>query len=191
MRSRHDSLGARIATLAAVIGVLWAVSGLNLFAVDGRLLAYGITPRTGEGLRGIALAPLLHGGVNHLITNTIGLLVFGGLVVLRSRSHFWMVTFIGVIASGFGTWFFGRPGVHVGASGVVFAYFGYLLFTGLFERRIGSLILSIAVFVIWGPTIYGILPVRQTISWEGHLFGFIGGMLMAWVLAGRPLRGGI
>ena len=191
MRSPRESLSGSIATLAAVLGVLWAVYGLNLTALDGQLLAYGIMPRTAEGLRGIAFAPLLHGGVNHLITNTIGLAVFGGLVMLRSRSNFWMVTFIGVIASGFGTWFFGRPGVHVGASGVVFAYFGYLLFTGLFERRLGPLLLSVGVFVIWGPTIYGILPVTQAVSWEGHLFGFIGGMLMAWVLAGRPLRGGI
>jgi membrane associated rhomboid family serine protease len=121
--------------------------------------------------------------------NTGGILVFGGLVMLRSRSHFWMVTILGAIASGIGTWLFGRPAVHVGASGIVFAYFGYLLFTGFFERRIGSLILSIAVFLLWGPTIYGILPMESDISWEGHLFGFIGGMLSAWVLAGRPLRG--
>ena len=191
MRSRHDSFGARIVALAAVIGTIWVVAGLNMYVFQGRLLAYGIAPRTGEGLRGIAFAPLLHGGVDHLLANTLGLLVFGGLVALRSRSHFWLVTFIGIIASGFGTWFFGRPGVHVGASGVVFAYFGYLLCTGLFERRFASLLLSIGVFVIWGPTIYGILPVGRAVSWEGHLFGFIGGMLMAWVLAGRPLRGGI
>src|SRR6185436_13355823 len=104
MRSSHDSLSGRIATLIVVVGVLWAVSGFNLFALDGRLLGYGIAPRTAEGLRGIAFAPFLHGGVNHLVTNTIGLAVFGGLVVLRSRTHFWMVTFIGIIASGFGTW---------------------------------------------------------------------------------------
>ena len=190
-RYRDGSFGARIATLALVIGVIWVVSGLNLFALDGRLLAYGIAPRTEEGLRGIVFGPLLHGGVDHLLANTLGLLVFGGLVALRSRSHFWMVTIVGVIASGVGTWLFGRPAVHVGASGVVFAYFGYLLFTGLFERRLGSLLLSIAVFLVWGPTIYGILPIARAISWEGHLFGFIGGMLAAWVLAGRPLRGGI
>src|SRR6185436_17572818 len=191
MRSRPASLSERLLTLAIVIGTMWLVGAFNLFALDGRLLAYGIQPRTEEGLLGSALAPLLHGSVNHLLTNSAGLLVFGGLVILRSPSHFWRVTLVGAIASGMGTWLFGRPAIHVGASGVIFAYFGYLLFTGLFERRVGSLLLSILVFLVWGPTIYGILPVTRDISWEGHRFGFIGGMLTAWVLAGRPLRGGI
>ena len=101
------------------------------------------------------------------------------------------MTLVGVLASGAGTWLFGRPGIHIGASGVVFAYFGYLLFTGFFEGRIGSLLLSIAVFLIWGPTLYGVLPIPGASSWEGHVFGLIGGMLAAWVLAGRPLRGGV
>jgi membrane associated rhomboid family serine protease len=189
--ARRDSLSSRVATLAIVIGAIWLVAAVNLFVFEGRLLAFGIQPRAEEGLRGIVLAPLLHGSFNHLLMNSGGLLIFGGLVMLRSRSHFWMVTIIGALASGLGTWLFGRPAVHVGASGVVFACFGYLLFTGLFERRIGSLLLSIAVFFVWGPTIYGILPNERDISWEGHLFGFIGGVIAAWMLAGRPLRGGI
>ncbi|HZM44802.1 MAG TPA: rhomboid family intramembrane serine protease [Burkholderiales bacterium] len=191
MAVRHDSIGSRAATLAVAIGVIWLIFAINLFVFGGRLLAFGILPRAEEGLRGVVLAPLLHGSVKHLLANTAGILIFGGLAMLRSRSHFWMVTIVGAIASGIGTWLFGRPAIHVGASGIVFAYFGYLLFTGFFERRIGSLLLSIAVFFVWGPTIYGILPLERDISWEGHLFGFIGGMLAAWVLAGRPFRGGI
>lgn len=191
MSVRHDSIGSRAATLAVAIGAIWLIFAINLFVFGGRLLAFGILPRAEEGLRGVVLAPLLHGSVKHLLANTAGILIFGGLAMLRSRSHFWMVTIVGAIASGIGTWLFGRPAIHVGASGIVFAYFGYLLFTGFFERRIGSLLLSIAVFFVWGPTIYGILPLERDISWEGHLFGFIGGMLAAWVLAGRPFRGGI
>ena len=191
MAVRHDSIGSRAATLAVAIGAIWLIFAINLFVFGGRLLAFGILPRAEEGLRGVVLAPLLHGSVKHLLANTAGILIFGGLAMLRSRSHFWMVTIVGAIASGIGTWLFGRPAIHVGASGIVFAYFGYLLFTGFFERRIGSLLLSIAVFFVWGPTIYGILPLERDISWEGHLFGFIGGMLAAWVLAGRPFRGGI
>ena len=111
--------------------------------------------------------------------------------MLRSEAHFWTVTLIGALASGIGTWLLGRPAIHIGASGIVFAYFGYLLFTGFFERRIGSLLLSILVFVIWGPTLYGALPMQRGTSWEGHVFGLIGGMLAAWFLAGRPLRGAL
>jgi membrane associated rhomboid family serine protease len=191
MSAWYRDLPRCAATLAVVIGALWLVAALNVFVFEGRLLAFGILPRAEEGLPGIVIAPLLHGGINHLLANTGGILIFGGLVMFRSRSHFWMVTIVGGLASGIGTWLFGRPAVHVGASGIVFAYFGYLLFTGFFERRIGSLLLSIAVFFIWGPTIYGILPTKSDISWEGHVFGFIGGIVAAWVLAGRPFRGGI
>ena len=126
MRSRRDGLSARIATLALVIGALWAVTGLNLFVFHGRLLAYGIAPRTQEGLRGILFGPLLHGGMEHLLANTAGLLLFGGLVMLRSRGHFWMVTIVGAVSSGVGTWVFGRPAMMerdvrlgVGTSGAI------------------------------------------------------------------------
>lgn len=177
--------------IAAFIGVIWLVDIVDTVAFAGRLQYFGIVPRTEQGLLGILVAPLIHGGVQHLLANTGGLLIFGGLVMLRSERHFWTVTLIGTLACGIGTWMFGRPGIHIGASGIVFAYFGYLLFTGFFERRIGALLLSVAVFVIWGPTLYGVLPMQGGTSWEGHVFGLIGGMLAAWALAGRPLRGGI
>lgn len=190
MTTRHN-LRRRVGIIAAFIGAIWLVEIVDTVAFAGRLQYFGILPRTEQGLLGILLAPLLHGGAAHLIANTGGLLIFGGLVMLRSEGHFWTVTIVGALASGIGTWIFGRPGVHIGASGIVFAYFGYLLFTGFFERRIGPLLLSVAVFVIWGPTLYGVLPTERGSSWEGHVFGLIGGTLAAWVLAGRPFRGGI
>jgi membrane associated rhomboid family serine protease len=174
-----------------LIGTIWLVALLDAMVFGGRLAVFGILPRTELGLIGIAFAPLIHGGLNHLLANTLGVLIFGGLTMIRSERHFWTVTVVGALASGAGTWLLGRPGIHIGASGVVFAYFGYLLFTGIFERRLGSLLLSIAVFVIWGPTLYGIVPTEGASSWEGHVSGFIGGMVAAWFLAGRPLRGGI
>jgi len=180
-----------VGIIAAFIGAIWLVEILDTVAFAGRLQYFGIVPRTERGLLGILLAPLLHGGIDHLLANTVGLLIFGGLVMLRGERHFWTVTLVGALAGGGGIWLFGRPGMHVGASVIVFAYFGYLLFTGFFERRIGAMLLSIAVFVIWGPTLYGVLPIQGGVSWEGHLFGLIGGMLAAWALAGRPLRGGI
>ncbi len=177
--------------LAVLIGAIWLVEILDRAVFGGSLQTYGILPRTQQGLTGILLAPLLHGEVDHLLANTGGVLIFGGLIVLRNERHFWTVTVIGALASGAGTWLFGRPGMHIGASGVVFAYFGYLLATGWFERRVGSLLLSIGVFLILGPTLLGVMPTARGISWEGHVFGLVGGILAAWVLAGRPLRGGI
>ena len=171
--------------------MIWSVGILDAAIFGGGLQAFGIIPRTEQGLVGIVATPLLHGGVHHLLANTGGVLIFGGLVMFRSERHFWTVTLVGALASGIGTWMFGRPAIHIGASGIIFAYFGYLLFTGFFERRIGSLLLSVGVFLIWGPTLYGVLPVEGNSSWEGHVFGLIGGILAAWFLAGRPLRGGI
>jgi membrane associated rhomboid family serine protease len=191
MTIQRYNAGRRAAIIAALIAVMWLVEWVDTAVFASRLEYFGIMPRTRQGLLGILWAPLIHGGIDHLIANTAGVLIFGGLTILRSERHFWTVTLVGALAGGFGIWLFGRPGIHVGASAVVFAYFGYLLVTGFFERRIGSLLLSIAVFLIWGPTLAGILPVQGPISWEGHVFGLLGGIVAAWALAGRPLRGGI
>jgi membrane associated rhomboid family serine protease len=181
-----DHLRRRVLIVVAFIGVIWLVAGLDAIVFGGRLQSFGIVPRTEHGLTGILAAPLLHAGFQHLVANSLGILVFGTLVMLRSECHFWVVTLVGALASGAGTWLFGRPLLHIGASGIVFAYFGYLLLTGWFERRIGALLISIVVFLVWGPTLYGILPLQAGISWEGHLFGLMGGVLAAWLLARWP-----
>lgn len=175
-----------ISSIALFLCAIWITGLVDIFAFHGHLRSYGIVPRTELGLRGILFAPFLHEGYGHLMANSGGILVFGGLIVLRQQSHFWAVTFIGALASGGGTWLLGRPAVHIGASGIVFAYFGYLLCIGWFERRFSSLLFSVVTFLVWGPTLYGVLPVKPSISWEGHLFGLIGGYLAASILARRP-----
>ena len=162
---------------------MWLVGFVDTVVFAGHLQAFGIVPRTETGLRGIVFAPFLHAGLGHLLANTGGLFVFGGLVILRQERDFWSVTVIGALTSGVGTWILGRYALHIGASGVIFAYFGFLLAIGWFERRVGSLILSVAVFFVWWPTLSGLLPVQRGISWEGHLFGLVGGVLTAWLLA--------
>ncbi len=174
-----------VRTIVVFVAVIWLVGMVDTLVFRGRLMTYGIFPRTQSGLPGILLAPFLHGGVGHLIANTIGIILFGGLVILRSEVHFWVVTVLGTLASGLGTWLFGRPVIHIGASGVIFAYFGYLLTTGWFERKFGSLLLSVLVLGVWGFTLFGLLPLQRAISWEGHLFGFLGGVGAAWLLARR------
>jgi membrane associated rhomboid family serine protease len=183
MTSWADGLRRRAVILGACIGAIWLVAFVDAMAFGGRLHEFGIEPRTEHGLLGIVAAPLLHGGVDHLVANMIGILIFGGLVMLRSEAHFWTVTLIGALASGAGTWLFGRSALHIGASGIIFAYFGYLLMTGWFERRVGAFLLSIAVFLVWGPMLYSILPLQSGVSWEGHLFGLLGGIVSAWLLA--------
>ncbi|MDT8435767.1 MAG: rhomboid family intramembrane serine protease [Gemmatimonadota bacterium] len=166
--------------LAGLVILLWTVLAADLL-LGGALRAYGVRPRDPAGLVGVPLHPFLHGGAVHLLLNTFGLVGLGGLVLLREERDFWIATGLGVAVGGLGTWLIGSPGVHIGASGVVFAYFGYLLATGWFDRRPGAVFLSLLVFLTWGSLLAGMLPGQQGISWEGHLSGFLAGVMTAWL----------
>jgi len=174
-------------TLVGVTAILWLVQLVNVAMFHGELIRYGIQPRTVQGLPGILLMPFLHGSWSHLLSNTIGFLMLGGMVMLREPRDFWRVSALSLIIGGVGIWLVGRPGPHIGASGIVFGYFGYLLFTGLFDRRIGAIVLSVLTFLLWGGLLFGLSPLQRGISWEGHLFGLAGGIFGAW-LRPRPRR---
>ena len=172
-----------VTILAAALIILWAVLAANYLFFGGHLLRFGILPRSVSGLRGIAFAPFLHAGVAHLAGNSVGIVLLGGLILLRDEADFWIVTIAGGLIGGFATWLLARPLIHVGASGVIFAYFGYLLCTGLFERRLGAIALSLFALVAWGGLAFGVLPGQPGVSWESHLFGLIGGAAAAWLIA--------
>ncbi len=178
-------LKLQFSLLGGLVATMWVVELLDQLVFSGHLNSFGIIPRTSIGLRGIAFAPFLHLNFAHLIGNTIPFLVLGWLIMLRETSDFIWVTLVVGLTSGLGTWVFGSPGTHIGASGVVFGYLGYLLLRGVFERRLGSICLSLFVGVIYGSLIWGILPLHRGISWEGHLFGFLGGVLAARLFSSR------
>ena len=178
-RSVTRSLKAQIATLGASVTALWATFGVNVL-LGGALLRFGIVPRTTDGLVGILAAPFLHANLAHLVANTVSFLLFGWLVMLRDRRHFGVVTLFAMLGSGMMSWTLGAPGsVHIGASGVVFGFFGILLLAGFYARSAGSILLSLAVAVLWGGTVFGVLPGTPGVSWQGHLGGFLGGVLAA------------
>ncbi|MES3034726.1 MAG: rhomboid family intramembrane serine protease [Gemmatimonadota bacterium] len=178
-RSVTRSLKTQVVTLGASVTAFWATFGVNAL-LGGALLRFGIVPRTTNGLLGILAAPFLHVNLAHLIANTISFLLFGWLVMLRDRRHFGVVTLMAVLGSGLVSWTLGAPGsVHIGASGVVFGYFGFLLLAGFYARSLGSIVLSLAVAVLWGGTVFGVLPGTPGVSWQGHLGGFVGGVLAA------------
>ncbi len=141
--------------------------------------AWGIFPRSVHGLAGIPLAPFLHGSFGHVISNSIPFLVMGGLIAFRGRQVLLRVSFIVIGVGGSGVWLLGRSAVHIGASGLVFGYFGYLVARGWYERRLGSILLAIVVIILYGGLILGVLPARGLVSWEAHLFGLIAGVLAA------------
>jgi membrane associated rhomboid family serine protease len=172
--------------LGVAIALLWAIQLANA-ATGHALVVFGIHPREPIGLLGVLAAPLLHGSFDHLIANTIPFLVLGWLVLIRETWHFFVVSAITILIAGLGTWLVGQSGsVHVGASGLIFGWLGYLLLGGLFERRIGTIVGSVVVAVGYGSLVLGVLPGTPGVSWEGHLFGFLGGVLCAWILARRP-----
>ena len=185
-----QELWRAVRILAGIVAVLWGVLLVDAAFGGGQLTRFGILPRTTIGLRGILFAPFLHLGVGHLAGNTIGVLLLGGLVLLRDEADFWSVTAIGALVGGTGLWLLGRSAMHVGASGIIFCYFGYLISTGYFERRFGSMLLSAAAAFLWSGLILGVLPGQAGISWEGHLFGLLAGVLAAWLLSrlGRRRR---
>jgi membrane associated rhomboid family serine protease len=170
--------------LGGFVATIWALEVVDIF-LGGALNRYGILPRNLIGLRGILFAPFLHGNFAHLIANTIPFLTLGWFVMLRETSDFFVVTGITMLVSGLGVWLFGSAGLHIGASGVVFGYLGFLLARGYFERNIPSILLSVIVGFLYGGAIWGVLPTQPGVSWEGHLFGFIGGVIAARFLSQR------
>ncbi len=182
MKALAREVKAQVLILGSFVAVMWAIEVLDLL-LGGSLDQYGILPRTMIGLRGILFAPFLHAGFAHLIANTIPFLTLGWMVMLRRTSDFFEVTAIVMVLGGLGTWLFGSPGFHIGASGVIFGYLGFLLSRGYFERRFGSILFSIVVLFLYGGLLWGVFPTNPMISWQGHLFGFIGGVVSAKLLA--------
>lgn len=177
------------AVLLGFVVLTTTIELVDLLVLGGSLDAFGVRPRTVEGLLGVPLHPFLHVGLGHVLANAAGFLILGGMTMLREERHFWVVFLLGTVVGGLGIWVAGAGGsVHVGASGVVFAFFGYLLFAGWFERRFGSILLSLFVLFGWGGMIFGVLPGQVGVSWEGHLFGFVAGALAARLLARRKAR---
>ena len=175
--------------LAGFIAVIWGVEVANTL-MDHRLSEFGIVPRTTEGLRGIPLWPYLHAGFAHLISNTLPLAVLGGVIAIPGRNTLLKVSAIVVVVSGAGVWVFARPGIHVGASGLVFGYFGYLVARGWYQRSLSSVAVAILVVFFYGGLIFGIVPSFGFVSWEGHLFGLMAGILAAKIIDEKKPRKG-
>ncbi|HXH77227.1 rhomboid family intramembrane serine protease [Nocardioides sp.] len=177
----------RIAAIwsAGFVAVLW-VSEIIDTVLGNRLDVEGIRPNSPEGLSGILVAPLLHAGFGHLMANTLPLLVLGFLVLLAGLRQWLAVTAIVWVVGGVGTWLTGGEGtVHLGASGLVFGWLTYLLLRGLFTRNATEILVGVFVFFVYGGVLLGVLPGQPGISWQGHLFGALGGVLAAWWLPTR------
>ena len=164
--------------LVGLVAVMWAVEVVNGF-MGHRLNDYGILPRTTDGLIGIPLAPFLHAGISHVLSNTVPLLALGTLTALQAKKAFGVATLFIVLVGGTGVWVIGRSDLHVGASGLVFGYFGFLVARGWYDRRFVPILIAVAVAVLYGGLLFGVLPTQGFVSWEGHLCGLLAGVLAA------------
>ncbi|AQZ66979.1 GlpG protein (membrane protein of glp regulon) [[Actinomadura] parvosata subsp. kistnae] len=181
-------LSGALSALIIVVGmvtVMWVVEGVDYFLGGALDYQFGIVGWDGEGLVGILFAPFLHGGFGHLMANSVPLLVLGFLAGLRDVRKFLWATVLIILIGGLGTWATSPNVLTIGASGLVFGYFGYILARGLFDRRLLDIVIGIGVGVAYWGILAGLLPNQQGISWQGHLFGLIGGVVAAWVLRRR------
>ncbi|MCL6264942.1 rhomboid family intramembrane serine protease [Flagellimonas myxillae] len=140
---------------------------------------YGIYPRKLSGLRGVLFSPFVHGSVEHLYNNTIPLAVLTAFLVYFYRSAAIRTLMLGVLLSGLLTWIIGRPSYHIGASGLIYVLASFIFFKGIFAKHFRLVALSLVVVFIYGSMIWYIFPVKEGISWEGHLSGFIIGLVLA------------
>jgi membrane associated rhomboid family serine protease len=184
--SLTTTVKAQVVTLGTPLGISWAVLGANTI-LGGALNQFGIIPRTERGLWGILFAPFLHGSVAHLAANSVSLLILGWLTLaFAGQRRFWIVSAAAALGAGLTAWTLGAPGtVHIGASGVIFGYLGYLMLSGWFARRLMPVLVSLGVTVMWGGMVFGVLPGQVGISWQAHLGGFVGGVLAARSVAAR------
>jgi membrane associated rhomboid family serine protease len=164
--------------VAGMVVVMWVLEGVD--ALGAHLDNDGIHPRDVDGLPGIVSAPFLHAGWGHLVGNTIPFLVLGFTIALGGLARTAAVTVIVVLVAGFGTWLIGPAHTnHIGASGVVFGFATYLVARGIFSRRPLHFAVGLLVLAIYGTTLAFALVPTPGISWQGHLFGAIGGVVAA------------
>ena len=163
--------------------VMWVLEVVDKLA-DNRLDQYGIEPRDGDGLIGVVAAPFLHGGFDHLVGNTVPFLLMGFVIAAQGAIRVLAVTVIVGLVSGLGTWLIAPDNtVHIGASGIVFGYATYLLSRGFFNRSALELAVGAVVAVVYGSALLGGLVPEDGVSWQGHFFGAVGGVVAARGLA--------
>ena len=143
---------------------------------------YGIYPQKISGLKGIIFSPFIHGSVEHLYNNTIPLAILTAALFYFYRNIALRVLLIGILVSGFFTWAIGRPSYHIGASGVIYLLASFIFFKGIFTKHYRLVALSLIVVFIYGSMLWYIFPVKDGISWEGHLGGFLTGLALAFFM---------
>jgi membrane associated rhomboid family serine protease len=163
---------------SSVVLLMWFVFLVDvIIPID--FAYFGIMPRTISGLKGILFAPFLHADLGHIVSNSGAIFVLTFTLFWCYKNIAWKVWILSALSAGFLTWIFARTSYHIGMSAVIFALLGFLLAIGIFKFSLKTLIISGIIFFLYGGVIFGVLPSDPRISWEGHLFGFISGIVIA------------
>lgn len=158
--------------------LLTVIELINMFT--GRQLNHlALVPREFDAIAGIFISPFLHGGLGHYLSNIVPICLFSILMLQYGTKTFVKSTIFILILSGLLVWLLGRNAHHLGASGMVYGYFGFLVYAGFISRRIKLIVISLLVGFFYGGLIFGVLPLRAWVSWESHLFGLICGLAAA------------
>ena len=169
------------ALLLGIVMALWILHLINKL-LGYRLNYLGIIPRTGRGLIGIFFSPFLHGDANHLFFNTIPLLVLACLVLVGGQPLFWRVSITIILISGALIWLFGRKAIHIGASSLITGYWGYLLVDAIRNPNTMSVMLGVVCVYYFGGLFFSLFPEEESVSFEGHIFGFLAGIATSYII---------
>ncbi|MEU3453905.1 rhomboid family intramembrane serine protease [Micromonospora sp. NPDC006766] len=182
----YAALGRAFVAMCAVVPVLFLIEALDVGLNANLAVNAGIIPHRIQGLDGVIFSPFLHADFNHLYSNSIPLILLGTFVLAAGTRRFLWSTLVIILVSGLGVWFTGSPNsVVVGASGVIFGYLGMLLTRGIVERSWWNFGVVLLVGLLYGWQLIGILPSDERVSWQGHLFGLLGGIVAAIVFRRR------
>jgi membrane associated rhomboid family serine protease len=167
--------------LGGIAVMLWIIELIDQVLWSVAFDSYGVRPRTLPGLRNILFAPFLHRGLGHLVANTMPFLLLGWFVIMRGVGEFLRVSLIAALVSGLAIWLLGASQtIHLGLSGIVFGYLGYLLVRGYLDRSPSSVLLAVLALLFYGGLLWGLLVWQPGVSWLGHTFGFLGGGVAAY-----------
>jgi membrane associated rhomboid family serine protease len=169
----------------AFVALLWVLEIVDA-ATGHPLDAYGVQPRSEEGLVGVLVAPVLHFGFDHLVSNTVPVAVLGFLALVTGLARGLLATAIIWLVGGLGVWLFaGAQTTHAGASVLVFGWIVFLVVRGFLTGRTAEILIGVAVFLLYSGALLGVLPGQPGVSWQGHLFGAVGGAVAARTTSGR------
>ena len=182
VQNNNSVVRKRLWALAIFIGALWAIQVIN-WALGYRLnLAFGLIPRHIGGIDGIFGMPVLHASFSHLMSNTPPLVLMGTLLALTATRALLLMNAVIIALGGALVWLFGSNAIHIGASGLVFGWFGFLVARGVVDRSPVTLGAAFLVALVYGSIIWGVLPGQPGVSWEAHLFGALAGAVAALVI---------